>query len=165
MSVIIVRHPENSTKTKTNKEMMQKKFEQLSRNRNDVRFKDRAEKMFISDDPEVILLGIPVNGTKPKAAYVDFDEGISHFLYHFREDERTVAHLPKGIVNVISFSSDFRIYDSTGICHTFRNPYPGENMNLFADRKNIYVRIGKSHKQKLQEEKDKELAKIGVWRA
>jgi hypothetical protein len=162
MSVIIVSNPENS---KIDKQKMQQKFNQIGKNCKDVKFKENAAKDLVGTSSEIILLGRPIGSAMPKATYFAFENTDEHYLYYFREDAHTVAHLPKNVQSVAAYESDFRIYDDTGICYTFHNPYPEENMQVFSDGKHLYVRVGETHKQKLKRENDKALAKMGIWRA
>lgn len=162
MSVIIVQAPENSD---ASKQQMKQKFDRISKNCRDVTFKSKATKDLINNSQEIILLGIPSGSKKPKATYFAFENMDEHYLYYFREDIYTVAHLPKSAQVIATYKSDFRIYDDTSICYIFHNPYPDEDVYVFSDGKHLYIRIGETHKQKLKREKENALAKIGVWRA
>ena len=143
-----------------------KKNDLLTKGKKQVKLKDKAEKTLLSDKREIILLGLTSpDARKPKPSYVCFETDVPHKAFVYEESENVVAHLPKGVYNLCEYYSDVRVYDETGVVAIIENTCPGERMTLFNDKSHVYVRIGKSHNEKLREAKEKYLEGIGVWRA
>lgn len=121
-------------------------------------------KLICRDSKEIILVGIPIGSTKPKAVIVPFTEKGDYFAYVFKE-EHGVVHMPETAKNVTSFTGAFRIYDDYGISMVIRPEDEKENMYVYFYDNHLFVREGKTHKQVVKEEKKKKELENGIWRA
>lgn len=75
------------------------------------------------------------------------------------------ADLPKNIKNVAEFAGGVRIYTDKGCIKVIPGENEEERFTVFQSGDTLLIRIGKSIKVLEKQQKKKDLAEIGVWRA
>ena len=141
-------------------------------------YKNAGEQFMVTGDT-CILVGLTEGKSEPKAKVVTYNNNKEpevpkelstllenpHEIYFYREDGKTKISIPKNVKNVAAFVGGVRIYTENGLVKTIRGKEPDEKICVFRHGDTLFIRLGKTMNELVKEQKKKEEAKMGVWRA
>lgn len=163
MAVLIVRNPRNSG-LKKNQEVKKSAEQKVRENGTYFSYKKLGTRIEFTGDI-AILVGLTSGKTTPKAKAVPYADKGPHEIYYYRVTDSLRADLPKNVENVAEFAGGVRIYADEGCIRVIPGESEAERFTVFRSGNTLLIRIGKSMKELEKEQRKKDQAEIGVWRA